>query len=377
MSFDPKAPGALMGDSPGAGGAAGGHLSGIPTSVTALVGRAAQGPVGVAVGVQDWADFQRVFGAMRDDMPLTHAVRSYIANGGDRAVVVRVAPDKPATEALDLRMGLAALTPVPWVNLLCLPPDGAAHRWVQEVLPALVSSHEFAWLRHQRGLLWLVDTHPATSALELLPQTAALAAGLRATLSDSALLCGPQVLVPGVDQPEVPAPASAFVAARLARSDRSQGVWLPLTPVGRTLRRALGLRPALDAHDPDALRELGANPLFIDQGAVRMPELRTLGDGPRARLEVRRVWGLLEGAMRLAVSPYVGRRNSEGLQRRVRSALTTLTLDLQGQGAFQDSWVRCPPAAQDSHSLTVEMGFQPRGGGGVSQRRMRMAVLKR
>jgi len=61
------------------------------TDIAGFAGRAARGPVGVAVPVRDFAEFTRVFGPPRAaGGHLSYALDGYFKNGGDLAYVVRV-----------------------------------------------------------------------------------------------------------------------------------------------------------------------------------------------------------------------------------------------------------------------------------------------
>ncbi len=65
-------------------------IAGVATSVAAFVGRAKLGPDNVPVVINSWADFERRFGGLWDESPLTVAVRDFFQNGGGQAVIVRV-----------------------------------------------------------------------------------------------------------------------------------------------------------------------------------------------------------------------------------------------------------------------------------------------
>lgn len=100
-------------------------IEGVPTSITALVGRALRGPADRPVGVTSMAEFERVFGPLWAESGLGYAVRAFFDNGGRSAVVVRV-DDGSATARVDLGGGLVveALGPGTWANDLVV---GVAH----------------------------------------------------------------------------------------------------------------------------------------------------------------------------------------------------------------------------------------------------------
>jgi hypothetical protein len=85
------------------------------TGVTAFVGRALKGPVDQPVVVTGFAAFQRVFGGLWQPSTLSYAVEQFFENGGDTAVIVRVANGaRPPTLTLGAgaaELRLAALAP--------------------------------------------------------------------------------------------------------------------------------------------------------------------------------------------------------------------------------------------------------------------------
>src|SRR5438105_15896551 len=74
-------------------------ITGVPTSVTAFVGRAWRGPVDVPVRCDSYADYDRTFGGLWRDSTMSYAVQQFFANGGSQALVVRVATRTGATRA--------------------------------------------------------------------------------------------------------------------------------------------------------------------------------------------------------------------------------------------------------------------------------------
>src|SRR3954470_11921069 len=90
-------------------------ITGVSTSVTAFVGRAARGPVDTPVIVTSVADHERNFGPLDLDYPLGFSVRDFYLNGGTIAVIVRVfkgAQDAAEITAFDLK--LVAASPGAW-----------------------------------------------------------------------------------------------------------------------------------------------------------------------------------------------------------------------------------------------------------------------
>lgn len=74
-------------------------IVGASISGTAFLGRTASGPVNVATKILHWGDFQRLFGGLSLDLPLTYAVWQFYANGGGVAYIVRLEEDAAAVDA--------------------------------------------------------------------------------------------------------------------------------------------------------------------------------------------------------------------------------------------------------------------------------------
>ena len=66
-------------------------IVGVSTSVTAFVGYTKRGPADRATEVFSYGDFERAFGSLDPDCPLTYAVQQFFLNGGSDAWIVRVA----------------------------------------------------------------------------------------------------------------------------------------------------------------------------------------------------------------------------------------------------------------------------------------------
>jgi phage tail sheath protein FI len=125
-------------------------IVGVATSITAFVGRALRGPVNDPVIIHSFADYQRQFGGMWADSPMSYAVQQYYANGGVDAVIVRVhngalrtqlvIPPAPAPALLSLE----AADPGAWgdnlrarVDLLVADTSDATafNLFIEEIVP--------------------------------------------------------------------------------------------------------------------------------------------------------------------------------------------------------------------------------------------------
>jgi uncharacterized protein len=52
-------------------------ITGVATSVTAFIGRTVKGPVNAPFAVNSFGDFERNFGGLSVDSPLSYAVRDF------------------------------------------------------------------------------------------------------------------------------------------------------------------------------------------------------------------------------------------------------------------------------------------------------------
>ncbi|WP_404299708.1 phage tail sheath family protein [Alicycliphilus denitrificans] len=66
-------------------------LTGVATSITAFVGYTRKGVPDKAVPVTSFSDFERAYGGLDRDSPVSYGVRQFFANGGAQAIIVRVA----------------------------------------------------------------------------------------------------------------------------------------------------------------------------------------------------------------------------------------------------------------------------------------------
>ena len=73
-------------------------ISGVATSIAAFVGRTLRGPVNDPVSINSWADFERQFGGLWLDSPLSFAVQDFFLNGGGQAIIIRLFHPPYATD---------------------------------------------------------------------------------------------------------------------------------------------------------------------------------------------------------------------------------------------------------------------------------------
>lgn len=65
-------------------------ITGVATSITAFVGRAARGPTDDPTIINSFGDYERSFGGLSLISTMSYAVRDFYLNGGSQAIIVRV-----------------------------------------------------------------------------------------------------------------------------------------------------------------------------------------------------------------------------------------------------------------------------------------------
>jgi phage tail sheath protein FI len=65
-------------------------ITGVATSVTAFVGRARRGPINEPVTINNFGDYERIFGGLWAESAMGYAVRDFYLNGGSQAIIVRL-----------------------------------------------------------------------------------------------------------------------------------------------------------------------------------------------------------------------------------------------------------------------------------------------
>jgi Bacteriophage tail sheath protein len=80
-------------------------ITGVATSITAFVGRAARGPVNAPTVVESFTDYERKFGGLAKTSRTSYAVRDFFLNGGGVAVIVRLFHDDGTPPLVDFAVG--------------------------------------------------------------------------------------------------------------------------------------------------------------------------------------------------------------------------------------------------------------------------------
>ena len=103
-------------------------IIGVATSITAFIGRALRGPINEPTTINNFSDFERQFGGLHVDYPMSYALRDFYLNGGNQAIILRLF--KSQEEGKDGRakyntgnLYLEAANPGIWGNNLSIKID--------------------------------------------------------------------------------------------------------------------------------------------------------------------------------------------------------------------------------------------------------------
>lgn len=126
-------------------------ITGVATSITAFVGRAAAGPTDDPTMLTSFGDFERRFGGLDLASPMSYTVRDFFLNGGSLALVVRVVHGdaRAATIALDdgaspsTGIVLEATSRGAWGNRLAATIDHDTDRALPRTSPAATDETRF------------------------------------------------------------------------------------------------------------------------------------------------------------------------------------------------------------------------------------------
>jgi phage tail sheath protein FI len=108
-------------------------IRGVATSVAAFIGWSNQGPVGEAVMVESWPQYQATFGGLISGVYLGYAVYQFFQNGGTQCWVIRLYDDSGkyafgtvASDGSHAGLTLYAVNPGAWANGLCISVTNVA-----------------------------------------------------------------------------------------------------------------------------------------------------------------------------------------------------------------------------------------------------------
>jgi len=84
-------------------------ITGVATSIAAFMGRALYGPTDDPVIINSFADFERKFGGLQVNYPMSYAVKDFFVNGGSQAIIVRLQKNAAASKNVGLKLSAASI----------------------------------------------------------------------------------------------------------------------------------------------------------------------------------------------------------------------------------------------------------------------------
>ena len=375
MSSEYVAPGVFVHEIP-----TGSHaIVGASTADTAFLGWTQSGPILEPTILESLIEFEAAFGAS-SDAPVAIALRSFFENGGERALVVRLAPgtNDRTPGAGAYHDAIVALARGPRFNLLCIPPDPAEGDVALEVLEAALRAcvASRAILLIDAPAAWSADPRDAVSRAS--SGIGSLASALGGQSARNAAVYFPRLLSADPLRPSQTrqrAPAAA-VAGVIARTDRTRGVWK--APAGRAATVAGSPTLAVNLTDTEnqQLNGLAINCLrtFGTAGTV-IWGARTLRGADQSNddykyLPVRRLALYIEDSVDRGLQWATSEANDDSLWARLRGSVGGFMHGLFKAGAFQGLtpnqafFVKCdrdttPQIDLSRGILNVEIGFAP------------------
>ncbi len=366
-------------------------ITGVPTSITAFIGRTVTGPMGTGEGgtviIKSFAEYEQIFGELSLDSPVSYAVRDFFLNGGTSAVIVRLVEPSAAGEArLSARTyiddGIAALDKVNLFNLLCIPPDSFNPQAPEsdrdtdnEVYQALavycvkrramlILDSPVRWTESARRGAFS-EIQPTDFGIEGEPGCNAAVYFPRVVEADSLNQNRPTVM-----------PACGAIAGVFARTDDSRGVWKAPAGMDAGISGILQLEINLIEEQSGILNPLGINCLrslptigTVIWGARTLRGADVFSDDYKY-VPVRRLALFIEESIDRGTKWAVFEPNDETLWEQIRRSVADFMQNLFRQGAFQGItpdeayFVRCDdstitPEDIEQERINITVGFAP------------------
>jgi phage tail sheath protein FI len=350
----------------------------LSTSITVFVGTTRRGPTNKPTTVTGIAEFEQSFGKLSAFHEMAYAIRSFFENGGQQAIVVRVARGKGVPHPDDIigskqnMTGLYALDKLDRFNLLCLPPVQSGGDTAWPVYQAALS-----YCAQRRAML-IVDVPASWTPLESADVNGIIAAFAQSPLfsmesRDNAILYFPRIvqanpLQNGTARMTV---ACGAVAGVISRTDRERGIWKAPAGAESELRGIVKLPVELNDGQNADLNQAGINCLRQFTGKHVIWGARTLSTKPEWKyIPVRRLALFLENSIIDGMTWARFELNAEPLWAKLRATIGDFLHALFQQGAFQGTtpkdayFVKCGPDTMTQADLTagrlnIMVGFAP------------------
>jgi phage tail sheath protein FI len=319
-----------------------------------------------------WPQFVQNFGAPLADGYLGDAVRGFFENGGHHCYVVPLDPALPVAAAL--QAGLAALTALDTVDLVCAPDLMRLRQpGNQPPDPDEVRALQTALLQHCDTVgdrLAILDALPAGAEASPQTQIEAVREQRRGLHGVNGALYFPWLGIRAEDGTMRFVPPCGHVAGVYARSDDRAGVHK--APANEVVEGVLDLSADVTAAQQGELNPEGINALRAFPGrGIRIWGARTLSTEPAwTYVSVRRLFLTAGRWIERNLASATFEPNDPNLWARIRRELTAYFNGLFQRGALKGAtpeeafFVKCdgetnPPAVRDAGQVITEIGLAP------------------
>src|SRR5579883_2678813 len=231
-------------------------IAGAATSIAAFVGRAADGPLHQPGSVTAFADYERVYGAVSTEFPMSYAVRDFFVNGGSQAMIARVADAQSLPGDRSVNTGIYQLDSVPAFNILCIPPDEVGG----DTAPAVYQAAA-AYCAERRAML-IADPPVAWAAAFRAGKVATIRAadlGITDETARHAAVYFPRVLIDLGNGSTAAMAVCGAIAGVWAATDVSRGVWQAPAGIQAPIGGIAGLECRVTDADSAVLNPVGIN----------------------------------------------------------------------------------------------------------------------
>ena len=319
------------------------RIEGVPTAITGFIGRAARGPINDSVLITSFTEYERVFGGLWSEGPLSYTLQHYFLNGGEKAVIVRVnkGPGQEDGGVIgfaevadpglkEKQNGLWAFDKTDMLNLLCIPPFG----WQEDVdTPTWKAALDYCKARRA----FLIVDPPSTWKNCEDAKGGIDGMGIR---DGNTAIYFPRLRMAdplGNNQLRNFAPCGA-VAGVIAHMDKSRGVWKAPAGMEAILNGVADFSYSLTDEDERVLAGLGINSLRKMNGEDRVIwGARTLlgdysSDSEWKYINVRRTELYIEESISRGLEWVVFEPNEEPLWQKIRWTINDFLEGLWQQG---------------------------------------------
>ena len=363
-----------------------------PTAITAFLGRAKKGDANTPTSVSNFGEFERMFGGLGKDYPLSYAIQDFFLNGGEQAIIVRLIPSKEDSDetseqnddtpkndkahkngrrlcasdylgSQEEQTGLYALEKVEIFNILCIPPDSTTPEWVD--IDELVWQTASIYCQ-QRNAFLLVDPPSRWSEKYKVGKSSdidSISLGIVGEPARYAATYFPRIEKedPLRDMNVRQFPICGVIAALYARTDRESGVWKAPAGISSSILGIKQLQFNLTDMESGTLNEQAINALrnMRDVGpvawGVRTLRGQTNLDDDYKYIQVRRLVNYIKLSIQQSISWAAFQPNDEQLWSTLRQSIGGFMKELQNQGAFYSYQVACD--ATTTTATDIEQGI--------------------